>query len=77
MDGKSDKEILEEFIYDNTELERLEEIIEEFNIFTALSIQRFGKSESNKVKTEGYPERSGGYSSSGTFSAAGWFLTSW
>lgn len=38
MRTKSEKEILEEFIHDNAQLERLEEIIGEFNIFTALDI---------------------------------------
>lgn len=38
MSDKSDKEVLEEFIHDNEELERLEEIAEDFNIFTALRI---------------------------------------
>ena len=38
-DSKSDVEILEEFIYDNPELEELEEIVGEFNIFTALNIE--------------------------------------
>jgi hypothetical protein len=38
MDNKLEKEILEEFIHDNRELEQLEEIIDEFNIFTSLDI---------------------------------------
>lgn len=38
MDEKTDIEVLEEFINDNPELERLEEIAEDFNIFTALGI---------------------------------------
>jgi hypothetical protein len=38
MNNKSEKEILEEFIHENTELEQLEEIVDEFNIFTALDI---------------------------------------
>ncbi len=38
MDEKSDIEVLEEFIHDNEDLERLEEITEDFNIFTALGI---------------------------------------
>ena len=38
MNGKSDIQALEEFINDNPELERLEEIAEDFNIFTALGI---------------------------------------
>lgn len=38
MNNKSEKEILEEFIQENAELERLEEIVDEFNIFNALQI---------------------------------------
>ena len=38
MNGKSDIQALEEFINDNPELERLEEIAEDFNIFIALGI---------------------------------------
>lgn len=38
MDKQTDIEVLEEFINDNVELERLEEIAEDFNIFTALGI---------------------------------------
>jgi len=38
MNSKSEKEILEEFIHENAELEQLEEIVDEFNIFTALDI---------------------------------------
>jgi len=38
MNSKDEKEILEQFIHENPELEKLEEIVEEFNIFTALSI---------------------------------------
>lgn len=38
MNSKSEKEILEEFIHENAELERLEEIVDEFNIFTTLDI---------------------------------------
>ena len=39
IDNKTDIKILEEFIYDNPELEELEEIVGEFNIFTALNIE--------------------------------------
>jgi len=35
---KSDLEVLEEFILNNKELELLEEMINDFNIFTALNI---------------------------------------
>ena len=38
MDSKSDIEVLEQFINNNTELELLEDIVEDFNIFSALSI---------------------------------------
>lgn len=38
MIEKSEKEILEEFIHENAELERLEKIVDDFNIFTALNI---------------------------------------
>jgi len=38
LNSKSEKEILEEFIHENTELEQLEEIVDEFNIFNALDI---------------------------------------
>jgi len=38
MNGMSDKELLEEFIHKNAELERLAEVVDEFNIFTALDI---------------------------------------
>lgn len=38
MNSKPEKEILEEFIHENAELEQLEEIVDEFNIFTALDI---------------------------------------
>lgn len=35
---KSEREILEEFIHENAELERLEKIVDDFNIFTALNL---------------------------------------
>jgi len=38
MNDKTDIQVLAEFINDNAELERLEEIAEDFNIFTALGI---------------------------------------
>ncbi|MCK4732098.1 MAG: PD-(D/E)XK nuclease family protein [Methanophagales archaeon] len=38
MNNKPEKEILEEFIHENAELEQLEEIVDEFNIFNALDI---------------------------------------
>ena len=38
MDDVSEKELLEKFIHENTELEKLEDIVDEFNIFSALNI---------------------------------------
>jgi len=38
MIDKSEQEILAEFIHENTEIERLEKIIDDFNIFTALNL---------------------------------------
>ncbi len=38
MKAESEIEILKEFIHENAELERLEDIVDEFNIFTALSV---------------------------------------
>ncbi len=38
MNNKTEKEIFEEFIHGNTDLEKLEEIVDEFNIFSALNI---------------------------------------
>ena len=40
MNINSEKEILKQFIYENTELEKLEDIATEFNIFSALDIIR-------------------------------------
>ena len=41
MNEKSEKEILEEFIVNNPELEKLEEIINTFNIFDALNMVNY------------------------------------
>lgn len=38
MDDVSEKKLLEKFIHENTELEKLEDIVDEFNIFSALNI---------------------------------------
>lgn len=38
MKSKSAKEALREFIHENAELERLESVVDEFNIFTSLNI---------------------------------------
>ena len=38
MNSECDIELLERFIHDNTELEQLEEIADDFNIFTALDV---------------------------------------
>ena len=38
VNGESEREILEQFIHENADLEKLEEIIDKFNIFTALGV---------------------------------------
>ena len=38
MNNKTEKEILEDFIHVNTDLEKLKELVDEFNIFSALNI---------------------------------------
>ncbi len=38
MNAKTDTEYLEDFIHDNSQLEKLESLVDEFNIFTSLKI---------------------------------------